>query len=102
MCARRFVFGDLQATGICHIPLSMNHTTNRLQKHWPKVRVFIQQNWPLFTDVELRRINGDFDLFAKYYNEFYGDFPKGEATARMVLQQFVNRCDQDNPEGESA
>ncbi len=77
----------------------MDHTTNRLQKHWPKVRVFIQQTWPKMTDVELGRINGDFDVFAKYYNEYYGDFPRGEASARELLQKFTNHCDVEDPEG---
>lgn len=77
----------------------MNHTTNRMQKHWPKLRVFIQQTWPKFTDVELKRINGDFDVFAKYYNEYYGNFPQGEAQARDQLQKFSNQCDAEDPEG---
>lgn len=78
----------------------MDHTNNRLQKHWPKVKTFIHENWPKITDVELKRINGDFDTFAKYLNEFYNDFPRTEALARTALQKFLNRCDEENPEGE--
>ncbi len=78
---------------------AMEHTPNRLQKHWPKARVFIQQSWPKIGEVELRRINGDFDVFAKYLNEYYDDFPKTEAEARTRLQNFLNVCDAENPEG---
>lgn len=81
------------------MPSPMEHTNNRLQKHWPKAKVFIRQKWPKITEVELKRINGDFDLFTKYFNEFYNDFPFGEAKARTDLQKFLNTCDTESPEG---
>lgn len=79
----------------------MEHTSNRLQKHWSKARLFIGERWPKITEVELRQINGDYDTFARFLNEYYNDFPRTEAEARSLLQRFLNKCDEENPEGEA-
>lgn len=71
----------------------MSFTTQRMQTHWPKTREFIKKTWPKFTNVELDRINGNYDLFFKYYNEFYNDFPKGEAKVRDLFKRFYNSLD---------
>lgn len=74
------------------------HTNNRMQRHWAEVREFIRKNWSKFTDVELSRINGDFDKFLVYLKEFYGNFPFTEADARGKLQFFFNEMDEKHPE----
>lgn len=71
----------------------MSFTPQRMQTHWSKTKEFIKKNWPKFTDVELNRINGNYDLFFKYYNEFYNDFPRGEATVRDLMKKFYNALD---------
>lgn len=76
----------------------MIHTNNRMQRHWKEVGDFIGQNWPKFTAVELKRINGDFDVFLTYLKEYYGNFPQTEAVARGKLQAFFNEMDARHPE----
>ena len=76
----------------------MSFTNNRLQRHWREAKPFIKATWPKFTDVELSRINGDFDQFLFYLEEFYGDFPRTEAVARGKLQVFLNDMDAKHPE----
>lgn len=68
-------------------------TNTRLQDHWPQMRAFIQENWPKMTNVELDRINGDYDVFIKYLKEYYGGFPLREAQALSKIQSYLNRLD---------
>lgn len=70
-----------------------NHTPNRLETCWKEARPFIKKTWPRFTDVELDRINGNFDKFLFYLNEFYNNFPLTEALARDTLQKFLNEIE---------
>lgn len=76
------------------------HTNNRMQKHWDETSAFIVSSWPKFTDVELDRINGDFDTFLKYLWEYYGGFPQTEALARAKLNRFFNEMDEKFPNRE--
>lgn len=76
----------------------MSHTNNRMQRHWAETKIFIKSTWPRITDVELNRINGDFDQLAFYLKEFYNDFPRNEAVARDRLQRFLNQMDAKHPE----
>lgn len=68
----------------------MSFTANRFQTFWPQAKDFIKQMWPKFTDVELGRIDGDYDTFLEYLSEFYNDFPKTEAIARDKLKKLFN------------
>lgn len=72
----------------------MDTTLNRMQTYWPESREFIKKNWPQFTDVELDRINGNYDCFLTYLKEFYNGFPLLEAKARQLLQEFHNELDE--------
>ena len=76
----------------------MSHTNNRMQRHWAETKTFIKATWPKITDVELNRINGDFDQLAVYLKEFYNDVPRTEAAARDKLQRFLNGMDAKHPE----
>ena len=78
----------------------MEHTNNRMQKYWPETREVIKKTWSKFTDVELGRINGNFDKFLEYLLEYYGGFPMTEAIARSKLNTFFNDMDQKYPERE--
>lgn len=71
----------------------MPHTPNRMETYWPEAREFIKKTWPRFTDVELDRINGNFDRFLFYLREFYNNFPLQEAIARQKLQRLFNALD---------
>lgn len=68
----------------------MSFTKNRFQDFWEDTKPFIKQLWPLFTDVELKHINGNYDTFLKYLNELYNNFPATEAIARDKLKKFFN------------
>lgn len=70
------------------------HTENRMQKHWATARTFIKEKWPQFTDVQLDRINGNYDLFNDYLKEYYGGFPLTEATARAQLKKLFDALDE--------
>lgn len=72
----------------------VEHTPNRMQEHWPEVKLFIKKTWPKFSEVELKRINGDFDRFLTTLREFYNDFPAREADAREKLNRLCNRLDE--------
>lgn len=74
----------------------MPHTSNRMETFWPETREFIKKTWPKFTDVEINRINGDYDLFLKYLKEFYNNFPLMEAIALDKLQKFFNYQEEKN------
>jgi len=76
----------------------MPNTNNRFQRHWGEAKVFIKKNWPKFTDVELKRVNGDFDRFFEYFNEYYDSFPLGEAKARDQFLHFFNEMDERYPD----
>ena len=65
-------------------------TDNPLKTYWPHVKEFIRSEWPKFTDVELNRINGDYDQFCFYLKDFYQGFPKTEAIARDKIRKFIN------------
>lgn len=69
------------------------HTDNRFETYWNQARDFIRNEWPQFTDVELNRVNGNYDLFLHYLKEFYHDFPLQEAVARGKLQKLFNTLD---------
>lgn len=71
----------------------MPHTPNRMQTYWSETRAFIQENWPKITDVDLDRINGNFDNFLFYLKQYYNNFPLNEAIARGKLQKFFNAMD---------
>jgi hypothetical protein len=72
----------------------MEHTANRMQEHWTEAKLFIKKTWPKFTEVELKRINGDFDRFLATLHELYNDFPAREAEAREQLNRLFNRLDE--------
>jgi hypothetical protein len=74
------------------------HTNNRMQRHWLEVKNFIKTQWPKITDVDLTKINGDFDKFLFYLQEYYNGFPLNEALARGKLQGFLNNMDAQHPE----
>lgn len=74
------------------------HTNNRMERHWEETKVFIRKTWPKFTEVELSRINGNYDKFMGYLREFYNDFPRSEALARDKMQYFLNAMDAKHPE----
>jgi len=74
------------------------HTNNRMQRHWQETKSFIKENWPKFSDVDLTRINGDFDKFSFYLKEFYNKFPLNEALARDKLRHFHDKMDELHPE----
>lgn len=65
-------------------------TPNRMETYWQEVAVFIKQEWPLISDSAIKKINGNFDLFLKYLQESYNQFPLTEATARNKIQNFLN------------
>lgn len=65
-----------------------------MQTYWTDSQTFIKANWPKFTDVELTRINGNYDSFLKYLNDLYGNFPLTEAIAREKLYKFYNTLDE--------
>ena len=71
------------------------HTNNRFETFWEPTKTFIKANWPKFTDVELSKINGDYDVFLKYLKDLYNNFPLEEAIARGKLQKFFNDLDKD-------
>jgi len=64
-----------------------------MQTYWPQTQQFIKSTWPKFTDVELKHIDGNFDVFLKYLKEYYNNFPLTEAIARQKLQRFFNKLD---------
>ena len=76
----------------------MSHTNNRMQRHWEEVASYIKSEWSQIGDVELARINGDFDKFIFYLKEYYGNFPFNEALARGKLQKILNDLDNKHPE----
>lgn len=76
----------------------MTHTNNRIQRHWEETQEFIKKEWPKITDVELKKINGDFDKLVEYIIEFYNDFPKSVALARDKMTRFLNQMDEEHPE----
>ena len=69
-------------------------TKNRMQTYWEESQVFIKKKWPKFTDVEFKRINGDFDRFLEYLIEFYNDYPRTEAVALDNLNKLYNHLDE--------
>lgn len=69
------------------------HTDNRFETYWNQAKDFIRTEWPKFTDVELNRINGNYDLFLRYLKEFYNGFPLQEAIALGKLQKLFNALD---------
>lgn len=72
----------------------MSTTPNRMQNYWLETREFIKGKWPLFTDSDLDVINGKFDVFLEYLEDYYNDFPKTEAIARSQLQGLFNKLDE--------
>jgi hypothetical protein len=70
------------------------HTPNRLETYWDESKIFIKQNWPKFTDVEFKHINGNFDEFLRQLKLLYNNFPMEEAVARQKLQFFFNRMEE--------
>lgn len=78
----------------------MPHTNNRMQKHWAETRGFIKKTWPKFTEVDLNRINGDFDRFLDCLLEFYNGFPMTEALARAKLNSLFAELDEKYPDRE--
>ncbi|OVE81701.1 hypothetical protein BVY03_02900 [bacterium K02(2017)] len=59
-----------------------------MKNYWAESEAFIKENWPKFTAVEIKRINGNYDTFLKYLKEYYGNFPLTEAIARDKLNKF--------------
>lgn len=78
----------------------MDHTNNRFQKHWKETQDFIKKTWPKFSEVELKKIDGDYDRFFTYFNEIYDNFPLGESQARDKFQRFFNEMDEKHPDRE--
>lgn len=71
----------------------MNHTNQRMQTYWAQTKDFIRENWTKFNETDLEQINGDYDKFFTRYNEYYNDFPAGEAKIRDLLKRFYNKLD---------
>lgn len=65
-------------------------TPNRMQDHWESVKKFIRNEWPLLSETAVANINGDFDKFLEYLEEYYDNHPFEEARARNKLQRFIN------------
>lgn len=61
-----------------------------METYWQEVAVFIKREWPLISETAIKKINGNFDLFLKYLQESYNQFPLTEATARNKIQNFLN------------
>ncbi len=68
-------------------------TDNRFETYFTEASDLIKKTWPKFTDVELTRINGNFDSFLFYLKDFYGNFPMNEAIARSKLQKLFDTMD---------
>ena len=51
---------------------TMPTTSNRLEQHWEDAKLFLRQEWPRLSDVDLEEIQGQYDRLIGKIRELYG------------------------------
>lgn len=72
---------------------AMPTTPNRLEEHWEEAKLFLRQEWPRLSEVDLEEIQGQYDRLIGKIRELYGGNAEimQEAAIKGKLQRFFNR-----------
>lgn len=71
----------------------MNHTPNRMQRHWETMVPFLKREWPLLTEVDIEEIDGEYDRLIHKIKELYDGSQEimQEAGIKGKLQRYLNQ-----------
>lgn len=72
---------------------AMPTTPNRLEQHWEEAKLFLRQEWPRLSEVDLEEIQGQYDRLIGKIRELYGGNVEimQEAAIKGKLQLFFNK-----------
>lgn len=72
---------------------AMLTTPNRLEQHWEEAKLFLRQEWPRLSEVDLEEIQGQYDrLIGKIRGLYCGNIEIiQEAVIKDKLQHFLNK-----------
>ena len=72
---------------------SMPTTQNRLEQNWEEAKLFLRQEWPRLTEVDLEEIQGEYDRLIHKIRELYRGNAEimQEAAIKGKLQLFLNQ-----------